>query len=193
MFSIVPALFSHVTPHEIFARMPVSLAARLLSDLKEHEPRLYKATIESLAKPRKLRPVFIERKPREERHLWMKEALGKRSGEAAAAHLLQIWFVSRHRALLCDFLDGLGIEHDENGTVDQLPQQPERTRIEAVVDGLIPKHGQEIVALYLHAFQALDENGWPVLNEILADDPRLHLGDSTSSESKESSPGVVEQ
>jgi hypothetical protein len=32
-----------------------------------------------------------------------------------------------------------------------------------------------VVAVYLHAFQALDEQGWPSLAELLDEDPRLKL------------------
>src|SRR5215212_1387742 len=108
-------------PNEIFARMPAAVAEQLLSFLFEKEKPLYKATIDSLTKQRKLRPVFVERKPRPERHAWMKDALGRKSSEAVAAQLLQIWLVGEQRQVLCDFLDALGIAHDENGTIDTLP------------------------------------------------------------------------
>jgi hypothetical protein len=29
--------------------------------------------------------------------------------------------------------------------------------------------------VYLNAFQALDDEGWPALGELLAEDPRLRL------------------
>ena len=32
-----------------------------------------------------------------------------------------------------------------------------------------------VVAVYLHAFQALDEQGWSTLEELLGEDPRLKL------------------
>jgi hypothetical protein len=31
------------------------------------------------------------------------------------------------------------------------------------------------LAVYLHAFQAMDETGWSTLDEILATDPRIGL------------------
>jgi hypothetical protein len=32
------------------------------------------------------------------------------------------------------------------------------------------------VAVYLHAFQAMDETGWSTLDEVLANDARVALG-----------------
>ena len=164
-----------MTPNEIFLQMPESTSSALLGEIYENEKPLYKNLVENLARQRKLRPIFIERKPRVERFAWLKEALGRRQNEAIAANLLQIWLVSRHSAMLCDFLDSLGIKHDDNGTVEQIPAQPERPALEAAVTALLEKYESPIVAVYLHAFQALDQNGWPLLNEIIAADARLHL------------------
>lgn len=162
-------------PHEIFARMPAETASQLMNFVLEKEKPLYKATIDSLAKQRKLRPVFIERKPREERQAWMREALGRKANEGVAAHLLQIWLIGAHKALLCDFLDALGIAHDENGTIEDLPDAPPREKLQAAVETLLAKHDRGLVAVYLHAFQALDENGWPTLEAVLSEDERLRL------------------
>lgn len=162
-------------PHEIFARMPEPVSEQLLGYLFEKEKPLYKATIDTLTKQRKLRPVFVERKPRTERHAWMRDVLGKKANESVAAHLLQIWLVGAHAKLLCDFLDALGIAHDENGTIEELPSAPEKAKLSAAIEGLYASHDPGVVAVYLHAFQALDEKGWSTLEELLAEDPRLKL------------------
>ena len=167
-----------MSPNDIFVQMPESTSAAMLADLFENEKPLYKNLVENLARQRKLRPVFIERKPRTERFAWIKEALGRRQNEAIAANLLQIWLVSRHSAMLCDFLDSLGIKHDDNGTVDTIPPQPEKAALEAAVGRLLEKYDPSIVTVYLHAFQALDETGWPRLDEVISADPRLQLGAS---------------
>jgi hypothetical protein len=169
-----------MTPNEIFARMPASTASAIFSHLFENEKPLYKNLIETLAKQRKLRPVFIERKPRPERYAWFKEALGRKVNESISAHLLQIWLVGQHSQLLCDFLDSFGIEHDENGTVSELPPSPSREEMERAINSLLEKHERDVVSVYLHAFQASDEKGWPVLDEILQGDERLRLGDDTA-------------
>ena len=166
-----------MAPNEIFAKMTQESASQILSFLFEKEKALYKATVEALAKQRNLRPVFIERKPRTERFEWMKAALGRAASGAIAAHLLQVWLIGAHSKLLCDFLDGLGIEHDENGTVETLPPAPEKEKLVPVVDQLLQNYPAETVAIYFHAFQALDdEGGWNTLGELLESDPRLRLG-----------------
>jgi hypothetical protein len=167
-------------PYEVFAAIPPAVAEQLFSYIHEREKPLYKATIDTLAKQRKLRPIFVERKPRLERHTWMKDALGRKVNEGVAAHFLQIWLVGAHAKLLCDFLDGLGIAHDENGTIENLPPTPTKEALIKAIDPLFAKHDPVVVAVYLHAFQALDEDGWPPLAELLAEDPRLQLAVGTA-------------
>lgn len=161
--------------HEIFARMPSSTAAQLFGHIAEKEKALMNATVETLCKQRKLRPVFVLRKPKPERFAWLQDALGRRQNDGVAAHLLQIWLVGSQTALLCEFLDGLGVPHDENGTIEELPGAPERSRLTEVVNGLLAKHDPGVVAVYLHAFQATDEKGWATLEELLREDSRLKL------------------
>jgi len=165
-----------MAPHEIFSQMPAAVAWQIFGFLFEKEKPLYKATIEALAKKRNLRPVFVERKPREERFAWMKDALSKVVNDPVAAHLLQVWLVGAQSAVLCDFLDALGIKHDDNGTVESLPSAPAKEALAAAVDTLFAKHDAGIVAVYLHTFQALhEEGGWSTLAELLESDARLKL------------------
>ena len=133
------------------------------------------ATIETLCKQRKLRPVFVLRKPKTERYAWLQDALGRKQNDGVAAHLLQIWLVGSQSALLCEFLDGLGVAHDEHGTIDELPAAPEKTKLTEVVNHLLARYDPGVVAVYLHAFQATDEKGWNTLEELLGEDPRLKL------------------
>jgi hypothetical protein len=161
-------------PNEIIARLTPELTKDLFAHLHGEEKQLYKATIDTLAKQRRFRSVFIEKKPPVERHAWMKEALGRPQNSAVAAHLLQIWFVGGHKDVLCDFLDALKIEHDENGTLEKLPPAPPKAELTAAIDEISKKHSIGLVAAYLNTFQALDDSGgWSTLEELLTEDERL--------------------
>lgn len=155
--------------------MPESTALGLLQFLHEKEKPLYRATIENLAQQRKLRPVFVERKPRKDQYAWIREQVSRKPNQALAAHLLQIWLVAAHKQLLCDFLDGFSIAHDENGTVEVLPPSPSNEEVAKVVDGLLTKYEASLVAIYLNAFQSIDDHGWSGVAAVLAENPRLRL------------------
>jgi hypothetical protein len=171
-------------PHEIFARLYPETSTRIFAELHESQKALYKAAVDSLAKAHNLRPVFVERKPRQEQHLWIADKVRRRVHDSIAAHLLQAWLVGSHKALLCDFLDGFGIAHDENGTIEVLPPAPSRDELLRVVDGLRTRYDSQLLAIYLNAFQSLDSEGWDSLGSLLHEDPSLQLGEPPSTGSR---------
>jgi len=161
--------------HEIWSRLSHELVSTIFAYLLEHEKPVYKAMIQNVASRRKLRPIFIERKPKAERHLWLQQALSQKSSDDLAIQLFQIWLLGAHREMICDFLDLLGIKHDGKGVVDDLPPEPTREALTEVIAKLLEKHPREVVAVYLRAFQAMDENGWSSLEEVLHQDQRIVL------------------
>jgi len=162
--------------YEIFSRLSPELTNEIFAHLIEHEKPVYKAMIQNIATRRKLRPVFIERKPKNERHIWLRQALSMRGADDIATQLLQIWLLGAHRQMICDFLDSLGIKHDGKGVVDSLPAEPSREALTDTITKLLEGRSAEVVAVYLHAFQAMDETGWSTLDEVLANDARVALG-----------------
>ena len=162
--------------HEIFQRMPPAIATELFTFLQREEKPVYKAAIQGLANQRNLRSVFIERKLPNERFPWMQAALGRPLSDTLASHLLQVWLLGANKEMLCDFLDSLGIAHDADGTVEELPASPPKEKLQSAIEHLLGKYPAEKVAVYLHAFRDMDSAvQWPPLNEILGEDARLEL------------------
>jgi hypothetical protein len=161
--------------HEIFTLMPETKALEILACLHESEQPLYRATIATLAQQRNVRPVFIERKPKKEQFAWLLSLLTRKANLQLAIQVLQIWLIRQRQPMLCDFLDGFGIPHDENGTVESLPAAPAKPEVVRVVESLLAKYDPTEVAIYLHTFQTLDDAGWSSLGEVLGEDPRLQL------------------
>ncbi|MEP6698915.1 MAG: hypothetical protein ABJB09_04220 [Verrucomicrobiota bacterium] len=156
--------------------MSAARAAEIFTFLQTEQKPVYKAAIQGLASQRNLRGVFVERKPPNERYPWMQAALSRRVSEALASHLLQAWLLGGHKQMLCNFLDSLGIAHDEDGTVNVLPAAPPKEKIAEAVAQLLAKYPAETVAIYLHAFRDMDsEVQWPALDEILAENTQLNF------------------
>jgi hypothetical protein len=165
-----------VKSHEIFQRISPRLAAQIFTFLQTEQKPVYKAAIQGLANQRNLRAVFIERKLPAERFPWMQGALGRSKSDALASHLLQAWLFGANKQMLCDFLDGMQIQHDDDGTLEDLPAAPPKEKIAAAVSSLLDKYSAETVAVYLHVFRDMDSAvQWLALDEILAEEPRLKL------------------
>lgn len=154
--------------------MPPALALEIIEYTFANDKQLYHAALDAVAQSRKLRPVFLERQPRQERHSAMALSLTRPGLELAADGLLRSFLLKKHTALLTDFLDALKIPH-EKGAVEDLPASVEDDPLRLAVEGLLAKHPPEVVALYLHAFSGMNETRWPNLDALLENDPRLKL------------------
>jgi len=161
--------------HEIYHRISPALNETLLSALFANDKPAYKATLTALGNQRKLRPVFLERKPRAERHTWMQTAMGQKVSDEIALNLLQFWLLTSQQPMLVDFLDALGITHDGKGAVEEMPESPDKEKLTAAIETLLGKYPHENVAVYLHTFQSMNDPVWAPLDEILASEPRLAL------------------
>jgi hypothetical protein len=164
-----------LTSHEIFGFMSPALGGEILAFSFESDKPLYRATLNAVAEARKVRPIFLERQPRQQRHAAMLSCLARPAMEPAAGNLIRNWLVKKQNALLVQFLDTLAIPHKE-GVVDDLPKSMEDAKLREAVDGLLAKFPPETVAVYLIAFNDMNEANWPNLKTMLETDPRLQLG-----------------
>jgi len=164
-----------LSSHELLGFMSPALATDILQFTYDSDKPAYKATLTAVAQAKHVRPVFLERQPREARHLSMLSALTKPQLDAAAGALLRAWLIKKHKAMLVDFLNALGIPNEE-GVVEDLPPAVDDAKLKAAVDLLAGKYPQEIVAVYLNAFNDMNTAGWANLKTMLENDPRLQLG-----------------
>jgi hypothetical protein len=164
-----------LTSHELYGFMSPKLALEILTYAFESDKPLYRATLQAVAEARKVRPVFLERQPRTERHNQMLSTLARPSLEMITGNLIRSWLVKKHRNMLIDFLNALGIQHNE-GVVEDLPDSMADEKLRPAIDALLAKNPQEAVAVYLHAFNDMNEANWPNLKAMLEADQRLQLG-----------------
>lgn len=164
-----------LTSHELIGFMSPALAGEILAYAFETDKPLYRATLNAVAEARKVRPVFLERQPRTERSTTILSTLTRPNMELIAGNLIRTWLVKKQNPMLVQFLDSLGIAHSE-GVVDDLPASMDDEKLRAAVDGLLGKFPPEAVAVYLLAFNDMNEANWPNLKAMLESDARLQLG-----------------
>jgi hypothetical protein len=164
-----------LTSHELLGFMSPALANDILSFTFESDKPAYKATVVAVAEVKRVRPIFLERQPRDARHTSMLVALTKPNMDAAAGALIRAWLVKKHQAMLVDYLNALDIKN-ENGVVDDLPPSVDDAKLKAAVEILLGKYPHEIVAVYLNAFNDMNAAGWANLKVLLETDSRLQLG-----------------
>jgi len=163
-----------LTFHELIGFMSPKMANRILEDTQANNREVYRALVASMAQAQKMRPVFIGRQPKERRHKNFVQMLSRAGSEEHAGNLIRGWLFKEHKDVLTGFLGKLGIEHEE-GMVNDLPESISDDALNGAVNLLIEKYDQELVAVYLTAFNASNENRWGNLDTLLAEDERLQL------------------
>lgn len=161
--------------HEILGFMSPGLALEIVNHAYEADKPLYRATLAAVADARRVRPVFMERQPRAQRHATMLATLTRPTLELVTGNLLRAWLLKKYNAMLVDFLNALGIQHKE-GVVEELPASMEDDKLKAAIDLILGKYPAEVVAVYLNAFNEMNEVEWANLRTMLEQDPRLQLG-----------------
>lgn len=160
--------------YELFAFISPDLALRILGDTATDNKEVYEATLGAVAKVHRARPVFLKRQPKASRHQLMLKSLTRPGFNEAASGLIRGWLLKHQAIMVKQFLDGLGIEHEE-GIVEELPDSVNGDKLNAAIDTLLTSHDKEIVVLYLHAFHTMNNAGWKNLEELLANDERLQI------------------
>ena len=164
-----------LTSHELFGFMSPALANEIITTTFESDKPTYKATMAAVAQARHLRPVYLERQPRTQRHTEMIASLTKPALEAAAAGLIRAWLMKKQKQMLVDFLNSLGIQNND-GVVDDLPATMDDAKLKSAIEALLAKYPHEAVAVYLNAFNDMNAANWANLKSLLECDSRLQLG-----------------
>lgn len=164
-----------LSAHELLGFMSPALANDILNYAFESDKKTYKATLTAVAEARKVRPVFLERQSRTQRHALMVATLSRPGSDVVTGGLIRAWLVQKHKSMLVDFLNSLGIEN-KDGVVDDLPAVMADEKLKAAVEALLGKYHHETVAIYLNAFNDMNEANWPNLKAMLENDSRLQLG-----------------
>ena len=164
-----------LTSHELFGFMSPGLADDILNFTYETDKPVYKAALNAIAQARHVRPVFLERQPRAQRQAAMIVTLSRPGLDAVAGGLIRVWLLKKHRPMLVEFLNVLGIKN-EDGVVENLPEGMDDAKLKSAVETLLAKYPPEAVAVYLNAFNDMNETSWANLKTILESDPRLQFG-----------------
>lgn len=152
-----------------------ALANEILEFARESDKPAYKAVVAAVAQARHLRPVFLERQERKHRHATILATLTRPALDLVAGTLLRAWLVQKQKPMLVDFLNALNLEH-KDGVVEDLPATMGEEQLKSAVDILLAKYPPEPVAVYLNAFNDMNEAHWDNLKTLLEGDARLQLG-----------------
>ncbi len=155
-------------PHQIFARMSPERAFELLTKVQEKLPGVYTQAVGAACATLKARPQFMMKQSKEKRAHFVRQALSRFGAATIAEEVLAAYFLEVRRDLLTEWLDALGIEHENGILKSDNPAEPSRETIEAAVGKFRAGEGAEDRQLLLEAFAAQTAVEWPALDALLA-------------------------
>lgn len=165
-----------VKAHELYSAVDPALVTQIFDWFRANDRNVYKSAVATLASNRKLRPVFIEKKPLAEQYAWLHKTLRIAACDTIGEHILQAYLMAGQQSLLAMFCDGMGIPHDGKGSVvGDLPKKMDAERLDSTIGRLVDVFDPKLLTLYLHCFNMQLPGGWPELSEKLASDERLVL------------------
>jgi hypothetical protein len=164
-----------MTANQLFQAVAPELRGEIITYMQSEQRAAYRALIQNLAAARKLRPVFVMEKNRTAQAEWLLAQLRLRQNDEVTVQILQIWLLKGQAKMLVTFLDAVGINHNGEGEVEDLPEDVPQDKAEAGIEALLKDNPPARVALYLHMFQKQKEDGFPGLTAALAARPELQL------------------
>jgi len=119
-----------------------------------------------LAQRLKARPVFVKRLPNDRKAAYLSREMAANPFLWEAA--MTAYHFAGHRSMLTDFLDALGIKH-ENGRYEtsSSAEAPSSEKLEAAVQQLLGKYRKVDVLVYLGALVIQDGAYWTNLRPIV--------------------------
>lgn len=159
--------------HQVFAAMSPEEATRVLDALLERAPGVYTQSLAAASVAFKARPQFLMKQPPAKRAAMVRRALARVAANDLAEEVLANYFLDVRKELLVEWLDAVGVEHEEGVLQGDMPPSPPeetlRKAVEVFLRGGKDAEGEEGLdrALLLRAFAAQRAVDWPALESLL--------------------------
>jgi hypothetical protein len=157
-----------VKAYQVFARMPPERAQALLEALREGAPAVHAQALAAASAFLRARPQFVQKQRPERRAQLVRQALSRVATSIVAEEVLAAYFLHVKKALLVEWLDALGLEHEEGALKADAPPEPERGLLEKAVSAFRKPDDAADRELLLQAFAAQSAIAWPTLESLIS-------------------------
>ena len=154
-------------PNQIFAAMSQEKCGQIMEKISQQSPEAVKQTVAAAAIALKFRPQFLLKQPLEMRVSSVRRALSRTSANALAEELLAVYFLKCRLDLLVEWLDLLGLEHEEGMLKADVVGSPAEAELREKVSRFRAADGDADRELLLQAFAAQAAIQWPVLDALV--------------------------
>jgi hypothetical protein len=154
--------------YQVFASMAPEQAVSLCRALAEKSPAAFANAVAVAAVAMKSRPVYLQKQPFERRAEHVRRALARVAANPMASEILAAYFLECRKPLLIEWLDTVGLAHEEGMLSADAPAQPKPKDLAKAIDAFLGAGDDADRPLLLRAFAAQDAIDWPDLETRLA-------------------------
>ena len=153
--------------YQVFARITPEHAHALLEGLRKEAPAVYTQALGAASVWLRARPQFVMKQSPEKRAQFVRRALSRVATNLIAEEVLAAYFLQVKKPLLVEWLDAIGLEHEDGSLTAEAPPEPERGALEKAVARFRKADDDPDRALLLQAFAAQSAIDWPALEALL--------------------------
>jgi hypothetical protein len=155
-------------PHQIFAAMPQDKFDQVMAKLGEESPEAVQNTTVAAAQILKFRPKFLLKQKPAKRAASVRRAMGRTSANDLAEELLAVYFLKCRLELLTEWLDLVGLKHEEGILTQKEIPCPETAELETKVGQFRTADDDDDRTLLLQVFSAQASIDWPPLEAMVS-------------------------
>lgn len=152
---------------QVFAAMSPEEAERMMKVLSKEAPAMFRQAVDAAAASIKARPVYLRRQPFEKRAAAVRRSLARILANPVADELLAVYFLECRKELLLEWLDLVGLAHEDGTLEEEAPGQPAEADLTVAVEKYRAAGDDPDRELLLRAFAAQSAVAWPALDALL--------------------------
>ena len=154
-------------PHQIFGEMSQEKCEQVMRKISEEAPDVFRQTVSTAATTLKFRTQYLWKQPIPKRVAAVRRVLARAQSNPLAEELLAIYFLKCRLELLTEWLDLVGLAHEDGMLTDDEACCPDVAVLEEKVKRF--RGGKDDDCdLLLQVFAGQAAIDWPALDEILA-------------------------
>ncbi len=153
--------------YQVFATMSPEHARDVLKAISEAAPAVFSQAVAVASAALRARPVFLMRQPFEKRADAVRRTLSRVAASDLAEELLAVYFLQCRKPLLLEWLDLVGLEHEEGALKHEAPPSPPTNVLGKAVRTYRKGEDGADRELLLKAFAAQTAIDWPELEKLL--------------------------
>jgi hypothetical protein len=157
--------------YQVFAAMSPERAVEVMRSLSRAAPKMFRQAVDAAAVVMRARPVYLRNQPFEKRAESIRRTFSRIAANPVADELLAVYFLECRKELLVEWLDLLGVKHENGMLSEDAPTEPSEAKLRDAMKKYLGASDDPDRDLLLRAFAAQHSIEWPTLDALLGAPP----------------------